>query len=86
MRPTDHGVCTKAAIRRDAEAVKVRGNLSAKNGEISVNSALDGHGILMRTEWDIKRYIKSGRLVHVLPVYRTPDADIYAIYPNAVVK
>jgi threonine/homoserine/homoserine lactone efflux protein len=27
-----------------------------------VNWALDGHGILMRAEWDIARYLRSGRL------------------------
>lgn len=63
-----------------ADAVKVRGNLTTNDGEIAVNWALDGHGILMRAEWDIERYLKSGRLVEVLPDYRTPDADIYAVY------
>jgi DNA-binding transcriptional LysR family regulator len=64
------------------ETVKVRGNLTTNDGEIAVNWALDGHGILMRAEWDIERYLESGRLVQVLPQYRTPDADIYAIYPQ----
>jgi DNA-binding transcriptional LysR family regulator len=64
------------------ETVKVRGNLTTNDGEIAVNWALDGHGILMRAEWDIERYLDSGRLVQVLPQYRTPDADIYAIYPQ----
>lgn len=64
------------------ETVKVRGNLTTNDGEIAVNWALDGHGILMRAEWDIERYLESGRLVRVLPAYRTPDADIYAIYPQ----
>ncbi|MES2346503.1 MAG: LysR family transcriptional regulator [Pseudomonadota bacterium] len=67
---------------RHAEAVKVRGNLATNDGEIAVNWALDGHGILMRAEWDIERYIESGRLVQVLPGFRTPDADIYAVYPQ----
>jgi DNA-binding transcriptional LysR family regulator len=64
------------------ETVKVRGNLTTNDGEIAVNWALDGHGILMRAEWDIERYLESGRLVQVLPQYRTPDAGIYAIYPQ----
>lgn len=67
---------------RDAEAVKVRGNLATNDGEIAVNWALDGHGILMRAEWDLERYLESGRLVQVLPSYRTPDANIYAVYPQ----
>jgi LysR family transcriptional regulator, transcriptional activator for dmlA len=64
------------------EAVRVRGNLTTNDGEIAVKWALDGHGILMRAEWDIARYMASGRLVQVLPQYRTPDADIYAVVPQ----
>ena len=64
------------------EAIKTRGNLATNDGEIAVNWALDGHGILMRAEWDIERYLKNGRLVQVLPQYATPDADIHAVYPQ----
>jgi LysR family transcriptional regulator, transcriptional activator for dmlA len=65
-----------------SDAVKTRGNLSTNDGEIAVNWALDGHGILMRAEWDIERYLKNGRLVQVLPQCHTPDADIHAVYPQ----
>ncbi|MDM0015591.1 LysR substrate-binding domain-containing protein [Variovorax sp. J22P168] len=64
------------------EAVKTRGSLATNDGEIAVNWALEGHGILMRAEWDIERYLRNGRLVQVLPQYFTPDADIYAVYPQ----
>lgn len=66
----------------ESEAIKTRGNLATNDGEIAVNWALDGHGILMRAEWDIARYLRSGRLVQVLSDYYTPDADIYAVYPQ----
>ena len=65
-----------------SEAVKTRGTLTTNDGEIAVNWALDGHGILMRAEWDIARYLRNGRLVPVLANYQTPDADIYAVYPQ----
>jgi len=68
--------------KTDTEAIKTRGNLTTNDGEIAVNWALDGHGILMRAEWDIERYLKNGRLVQVLPHYFTPDADIHAVYPQ----
>ena len=64
------------------EVVKIRGNLTTNDGEIAVNWALENHGILMRAEWDIERYLRNGRLVHVLPQYHTPDADIHAVYPQ----
>ena len=64
------------------ESIKTRGNLATNDGEIAVNWALDGHGILMRAEWDIARHLGNGRLVQVLPQYSTPDADIHAVYPQ----
>jgi LysR family transcriptional regulator, transcriptional activator for dmlA len=64
-----------------SEMVKVRGNLSTNDGEIAVNWALDGHGVLMRAEWDIAKYLASGRLRRVLDDWDTPPADIYAVYP-----
>lgn len=63
-------------------AVKTRGSLATNDGEIAVNWALDGHGIVMRAEWDVQRHLRSGRLVQVLAQYDTPDADIYAVYPQ----
>lgn len=64
------------------EAVKVRGSLSTNDGEIAVNWALAGHGILQRAEWDIAKYLRSGRLRQVLANWQTPPADIHAVYPQ----
>lgn len=65
-----------------SETVKVRGNLNSNDGEIAVNWALSGHGIVMRAEWDIAKYLRSGRLRQVLENWQTPGADIYAVYPQ----
>ncbi|QGZ58168.1 LysR family transcriptional regulator [Paraburkholderia acidiphila] len=65
---------------RKSEAIRINGNLTTNDGEIAVKWALDGHGILMRAEWDINEYLADGRLVVVLPEYETPGADIYAVY------
>lgn len=64
------------------ETLKTRGNLATNDGEIAVNWALDGHGILMRAEWDVVRHLRSGQLVPVLPHYATPDADIFIVWPE----
>jgi DNA-binding transcriptional LysR family regulator len=63
------------------ETIKTRGNLTTNDGSIAVQWALDGHGILMRAEWDIRSYLVKGELKQVLPQFHTPDADIYAVYP-----
>lgn len=69
-----------ASGRGAAVTVRTRGNLGANDGEIAVSWALDGHGILMRAEWDVERHLKSGALVRVLPALHSPQADIYAVY------
>jgi DNA-binding transcriptional LysR family regulator len=61
-------------------SVKVRGNLTTNDGGVAVSWALAGHGILLRAEWDVRKYLKTKRLVEILPNYSSPDADIYAIY------
>jgi len=65
---------------RKTESVKIRGNLTTNDGEIAVKWALDGHGILMRAEWDIRHYLLDGTLVQVLPHWETANADIFAVY------
>ena len=67
---------------RAAEAIKTRGPLSTNDGGIAVQWALNGLGIVMRSEWDVAHHLKAGRLVPVLPQWRTPEADIYAVYPQ----
>ena len=76
-----YGLWQLSAGKR-TETVKVRGSLSTNDGEIAVHWALQGHGILMRAEWDIAKYLRSGRLVQVLENWQTPPADIYAVYPQ----
>lgn len=67
---------------RRTESIKVTGAMSTNDGDIAVSWALNGHGILMRAEWDIAKYLSSGRLRQVLEAYSTPPADIYAVYPQ----
>lgn len=65
---------------RESQTVKVRGHMSSNDGEVVLNWALDGHGILMRAEWDAAKYLRSGRLEALLEDYELPPADIYAVY------
>lgn len=65
-----------------AEAVKVHGMLSSNDGDIVLGWALDGHGILIRSEWDLAKYLDSGRLKIVLPDIQLPSADLFVYYPS----
>lgn len=65
-----------------AEVVKVEGGLSSNDGDIVLGWALDGHGILVRSEWDLAKYLESGRLRVVLPEFTLPSADLFVYYPQ----
>lgn len=71
---------TGSGNARKTRTVRINGGLATNDGEIAVKWALDGHGILMRAEWDISHYLETGALVQVLPEYDTPNADIFAVY------
>jgi DNA-binding transcriptional LysR family regulator len=62
------------------ETVKVDGALSSNDGDIVLGWALDGHGILIRSEWDLAKYVESGRLKILLPQYKLPSADLFVYY------
>lgn len=64
------------------EVVKVEGGLSSNDGDIVLGWALDGHGILIRSEWDLAKYLESGRLRVVLPDFDLPSADLFVYYPQ----
>ncbi len=82
-RQNDDAYATWRLTRgRKAETVKVRGRLSSNDGDVVLGWALDGHGILARSEWDAAKYLDSGRLQVVLPEYHLANADLYAYYPS----
>ncbi|AXK40110.1 LysR substrate-binding domain-containing protein [Crenobacter cavernae] len=81
IKERDHpfGVWRLAGPDGDA-SVRVTGPLSANHGEIVHQWALAGRGIMLRSLWDVRAALDSGRLVQVLPDYSQP-ADIWAVYP-----
>lgn len=64
------------------ESVKIRGGLSTNDGETGVLWALEGFGILMRSEWDVRAHLDEGKLVPVLNDWALPGADVFAVYPE----
>ena len=64
------------------ELVKVHGTMSSNDGDIVLGWALDGQGIVIRSEWDLAKYLQSGRLRRVLPAFALPSADLYVYYPS----
>jgi len=70
-------------LRAGAEerTVKVTGPLSANHGEIAVQWAVDGHGIVLRSVWDVAALLQSGQLLQLLPEWRQ-EANVWAVYPT----
>jgi LysR family transcriptional activator of dmlA len=63
------------------EAVKVTGSLSSNHGEIALQWAVAGAGIVLRSHWDAQPHLHSGELVQILPQY-TQNANVWAVYPQ----
>lgn len=66
---------------RRLESVRVSPVLATNDGEIAVQWALAGLGVVLRAEWDVARYLRTGRLRQVLEDWDAPPADIHAVYP-----
>lgn len=62
-------------------SARVNGGLSTNDGEMAREWILNGHGIMLRSEWDIAHHVRDGRLRVVLP-HHFQTANIAAIYPE----
>lgn len=61
--------------------IRVHPALASNDGESVTGWAIAGHGILLRSEWDIASYLADGRLLRVLPAYGCP-AHVHALWPS----
>ncbi|CAM9334376.1 LysR family transcriptional regulator [Acinetobacter bereziniae] len=62
-------------------SVHVTPRFISNNGEIIHQLAVEGHGIILRSIWDVADELISGQLQHILPEY-WQDADVWAVYPS----
>ena len=60
--------------------IKVNGVMSTNDGAAALTWALDGHGILQRSLWDVAAPLAAGALREVLPQWQLPAADIYLVH------
>ena len=63
---------------RGPESVRVHGRFGSNQGEVVLDWAIDGHGIVLLSEWDVATEIAEGKLVRLLPEYHEP-ADLWAM-------
>jgi DNA-binding transcriptional LysR family regulator len=62
------------------ETVKVDGPLSSNDGSAVLHWALEGRGIVVRSQWEIEGHLKRAELVSLLEDWSLPDANIHAVY------
>lgn len=84
LRENDSDYAVWRFVRRDRSekerSVKVGGRLASNDGEVITRLALDGHGIMLRSWWDVHHHLAEGRLVELLPEWQGVRADFYAVY------
>lgn len=73
----------RLSVRGEMSNVKVGGALSTNHGEVAVQWALAGRGIVLRSIWEAGPLIEQGALCRVLPDVTQP-ANIWAVYPERV--
>lgn len=66
----------------DEMAVRVHGSMISNDGDIATRWCLEGHGLVMRSLWQVQQYLRQQALELVLPEIPTPAADIFAVYPS----
>ncbi|WP_110667326.1 LysR family transcriptional regulator [Salinicola halophilus] len=60
--------------------VRVQGRLASNDAEAMTRMALDGHGVLLRSWWDVHDHLASGDLVRLLPQWQGVRADFHLLY------
>ena len=62
-------------------SVQVPSRIRANNGDVLLQAAIDGLGILASTTFIAYKAIRSGQLKPILCDYKIKDVAVYAIYP-----
>jgi DNA-binding transcriptional LysR family regulator len=71
------------ATGEDAE-IKVAGPLHSNNGVILAAAAADGNGICLEPSFIVDEWLRSRKLVRLLPAWETDLFTVYAVYPSRI--
>lgn len=64
------------------EAIRITPKFASNEGGVVKNWAIEGLGIIMRSEWDVQNELEDGQLVRIFSEYSLPSADIVALLGN----
>ena len=63
--------------------VRVSGNLRSNSGEVLLNAALEGFGVIIAPTFLVGKQLQQKRLVHILPDWEWCDEfALFAVYPS----
>jgi DNA-binding transcriptional LysR family regulator len=65
------------------QTIRVGGRIDADNTDALYQAALGGAGIILTPTWQARADLAGGRLVPILPQYRTPDVPVSVLFPRA---
>lgn len=65
---------------------RVYGNRIADGGDVIRRWCLDGHGIALKSEWDVKNDLASGSLVSVLDAFAPEPTALQMVYAAGAVQ
>jgi DNA-binding transcriptional LysR family regulator len=67
-------------------SIRIRPSFAGNDGEVVRAWALDGLGIVERSEWSVADDLRAGRLIEVLPGWKLPDADVAVLMNPRTVR
>jgi len=62
--------------------VEVRGNLRSNNGDVLMNAAIDGLGVIYEPTFLVHEPLRQKRLVRVVPDWEPEEFSVFAVYPH----
>ena len=68
---------------KDEHAVPVKGNLRATSGTLLADAVAAGVGIGFEPDFLVAGLLRSRAVVQVLPAWRTPQAELFAVWANS---
>jgi DNA-binding transcriptional LysR family regulator len=63
--------------------VPLANSRETNDGALAREWAVGGHGIAMKSTWDIGADLRDGRLTVLMPQWRSPDAPVHALYQRS---
>ncbi|NIE73319.1 LysR family transcriptional regulator [Pantoea sp. Ap-967] len=68
--------------RLGEEVVRITPSFCANDGDVIHQMALEGHGIALKSIWDVADDLRAGKLCHVLPQFQTPATPLHVVYAH----